>query len=252
MSGRRSSSRATTRSSSSLASARPGEIALLHDRGGETRFGENHYARGRLDEMRAGARADDEKERVLDLAVQPYDSRQAAEDLPLPALAQDRRIDATFRAIGSEDGHPAAPTPCVKSVVACAACRRAARSLKQELSGIDNVGSVGRKREKHVLARAKPSGEQGDQIGRVQRQHEHADDVFPEERRRKEITPEDVVLPDRAGDHDEVEEERLDNDRCRCGPQPVARRQVPDDEHDADEEDEELQRGEDALHKSPG
>ena len=65
-----------------------GEVALLHDRGGESRLGEDHDARGRLDQVSAGARADDEEEGVLDLAVQPDDARQPAEDLALPTLAQ--------------------------------------------------------------------------------------------------------------------------------------------------------------------
>ena len=40
--------------------------------------------------MRAGARADDQEEGILDLAVQPDDSGQSAEYFPLAALAQDR------------------------------------------------------------------------------------------------------------------------------------------------------------------
>jgi hypothetical protein len=40
-----------------------------------------------LDEVGAGAGADDEKEGVLDFAVQPDDAGQAAEHFPLPALA---------------------------------------------------------------------------------------------------------------------------------------------------------------------
>jgi hypothetical protein len=76
----------TTRSSSALASASPGEIALVDDRGGEARLGEDHHAGGRLDEMRAGARADDQEEGVLDLAVQPDDAGQPAEHLALAAL----------------------------------------------------------------------------------------------------------------------------------------------------------------------
>ena len=67
-----------------------GQIALVHDRGGEARLGENHDAGGRLDEMRAGARADDQEERVLNLAVQPDDSGQPAENLALAALLKNR------------------------------------------------------------------------------------------------------------------------------------------------------------------
>ena len=88
MSGRRSRSCATTRSSSSLRVGQAGQVALLDDRGREARLGEDHHAGGRLDQMRAGARADDEKEGVLDLAVQPDDAGQAAEHLALAALAQ--------------------------------------------------------------------------------------------------------------------------------------------------------------------
>src|SRR3954452_22635279 len=72
----------------------PGQVALLDDGGGEARLGEDHDAGGRLHQMRAGAGADDEEERVLDLAVQPDDAGQAAEDLALPPLPQDRRLVA--------------------------------------------------------------------------------------------------------------------------------------------------------------
>ena len=72
----------------------PGEIALFHDRGRKARFGEDHHAGGRLDQMRAGARADDEEEGVLDLAMQPDDAGQPAEHLALAALAQDGRVAA--------------------------------------------------------------------------------------------------------------------------------------------------------------
>ena len=68
-----------------------GEVALVDDRGREARLGEDHHAGRRLDQVRAGARADDEEEGVLDLAVQPDDAGQAAEHLALAALAQHRR-----------------------------------------------------------------------------------------------------------------------------------------------------------------
>jgi hypothetical protein len=45
------------------------EVALLDDRGREARLGKDHHPGGRLDQMRAGARADDEEECVLDLSV---------------------------------------------------------------------------------------------------------------------------------------------------------------------------------------
>ena len=112
-----------------------GEIALLHDGGGESRLGEDHHAGGGLDQMRAGAGADDQKEGVLDLAMQPDDAGQAAEDFPLAALAQDRRgrdapCPGFFRAGALaerdvEGGH--APRP---ETTACAGfSRRAWRSF---------------------------------------------------------------------------------------------------------------------------
>ena len=67
-----------------------GEVLLFHDRGAESRLGEDHHPGGGLQQMRAGPRADDEEEGVLHLAVQPDDSRQTAEHLVLAALAQDR------------------------------------------------------------------------------------------------------------------------------------------------------------------
>ena len=67
-----------------------GEVAFVDDRGGEARFGENHHAGRGLDEMGAGARSHDQKECVLDLAMQPDDARQPAKDLALAAFAKDR------------------------------------------------------------------------------------------------------------------------------------------------------------------
>jgi hypothetical protein len=43
-----------------------------------------------LEQVRAGARSDDEEKRILHLAVQPDDPRQPAEHLALTALAQHR------------------------------------------------------------------------------------------------------------------------------------------------------------------
>ncbi len=68
-----------------------GEIALVDDRGGEARLGEDHDAGGGLDQVRAGARADHQEECVLDLAMQPDDAGQAAEHLALAAFAQNRQ-----------------------------------------------------------------------------------------------------------------------------------------------------------------
>ena len=97
MSGRRSSSRRDDPVELVVGVGQAGEVALLDDRGGEARLGEDHHAGGRLDQVRAGARADDEEEGVLDLAVQPDDAGQAAEHLALAALAQDRRVGAAGR-----------------------------------------------------------------------------------------------------------------------------------------------------------
>ena len=92
ISGRRSSNCVTTAIQFVIRIRQPGEVALVDDRGGEPRFGENHDAGGGLDQVRAGARADHQEERVLDLAVQPDDAGQATEHFPLAALAQDRPV----------------------------------------------------------------------------------------------------------------------------------------------------------------
>ena len=114
-----------------------GEVALLDDRGAEARLGEHHHPGGRLQQMRAGARSDDEEERVLYLAVQPDDPGQPAEHFALPAFAQDR-ASARFvqhpalirgrcapqRRGGERRGHPATAI-----TGGLAPCSRAARSL---------------------------------------------------------------------------------------------------------------------------
>ena len=97
MSGRRSSSRVDDAVELVIGVGQAGEVALVDDRGGEARLGEDHHAGRRLDQVRAGARADHEEERVLDLAVQPDDAGQAAEHLALAALAQHRRLPRSPR-----------------------------------------------------------------------------------------------------------------------------------------------------------
>ncbi len=67
-----------------------GEVALVDDGGREPRLGENHDAGGRLQQVRAGAGADHQEEGILDLAMQPDDAGQAAEDLALAPFPQDR------------------------------------------------------------------------------------------------------------------------------------------------------------------
>ncbi len=71
-----------------------GQVALVDDGGGESRLGEDHHAGGRLHQMGAGPRADDEEEGILDLAMQPDDACQPAEHLTLAALAQHRGVRA--------------------------------------------------------------------------------------------------------------------------------------------------------------
>ena len=97
MSGRRSSSRVDDAVEFVIRVGQAGQIALVDDGGGEARLGEDHHAGGRLDQVRAGARADDQEEGILDLAVQPDDAGQAAEHLALAALAQDRPLAAARR-----------------------------------------------------------------------------------------------------------------------------------------------------------
>jgi hypothetical protein len=65
-----------------------GKIALVDDGGGESRLGEDHHAGGRLHEMSAGTRADDQEESILHLAMQPHDRGQAAEHFMLATLLE--------------------------------------------------------------------------------------------------------------------------------------------------------------------
>ena len=106
----------------------PGEVALLDDRGGEARLGEDHDARRRLEQVGAGARAHDQEEGVLDLAVQPDDAGEPAEHLALAALAQHREVRAALGR-GGERAHPASPSAA--SAGAASWLRRAARSLRR-------------------------------------------------------------------------------------------------------------------------
>ena len=107
-----------------------GEVALLDDRGGETRLGEDHDARGGLQQMGAGPAADDEEERVLDLAVEPDDAGQAAEYLALAALAQHRRQRGGV-AVEGGDAHAA-----TIAGVPAAVSSRAARSLRMNCAAL--------------------------------------------------------------------------------------------------------------------
>ena len=119
----------------------PGQVAVLEDGRGEARLREDHHAGRRLEQVRAGARADDEEEGVLHLAVQPHDAREAAEHLALAPLAEHRqrvgrrrRVRARRRAPGEVrrgGKHRAhAATPNAAAPGRCdVSSSRAARSL---------------------------------------------------------------------------------------------------------------------------
>src|SRR5271166_4442476 len=76
-----------------------GQVALGQDRRGETRFGEDHDAGGRLKQMGAGSGAHNQEKRVLNLPVQPDDAGQPTEDFALSTFAKDRR------GLAAHDGH---------------------------------------------------------------------------------------------------------------------------------------------------
>ncbi len=110
-----------------------GKIALFHDRRRKTRLGEDHHAGGRLDQMRASARSHHEEEGVLNLAMQPDDRGQTAENFMLPALA-----DGGGRRTGNEglvhDALPESeePSPSTPAEPALPAwSRRARRSFQR-------------------------------------------------------------------------------------------------------------------------
>ena len=65
-----------------------GEVTLLDDRGCKARFREDHHTGCRLHQVRARPASNDQKERVLHLAMKPDDRRQTAENLALPPLPQ--------------------------------------------------------------------------------------------------------------------------------------------------------------------
>jgi hypothetical protein len=113
-----------------------GEVALFHDRGGEARLGEDHHAGGGLDQVRAGARSHDEEEGVLDLAVQPDDAGEAAEDLALAALAQDERL-AAAAGLGGGRAQPASPRAAPGSAgLPAGRSRRAVRSFRTNCAAL--------------------------------------------------------------------------------------------------------------------
>ena len=125
--------------------------------------------------------------------------------------------------------------------------------LQQELGRVDRrrwrrrraPGSISWPRR-----RAQPV-DQRHQVGGVQRQHQHAEHVFPVEGRREQVAAEDHLLPDAAGDHDRVERQRLDHDRDASRRVALAGGEVAQHQAEADEEDDELHRREHALHQGP-
>jgi hypothetical protein len=123
--------------------------------------------------------------------------------------------------------------------------------LQHELGRVDHIGGVGGEREDHQAARAEPSERERRQIGAMQRQHQHAEHVLPEEGGGEQVAPENDLLPDRAGDHDRIEGQGFDHDRKRRGRFALARGEVAQHEREADEEDEELGGGEDPLDDRP-
>ena len=96
------------------------QIALFDDRRGKARLGEDHHARCRLEQVGACARANDEEECILHLAVQPDNAGQTAEDFTLAAFAQHGKAAVT-RVFGSGEGlgraHAATPAPMPCSAV---------------------------------------------------------------------------------------------------------------------------------------
>ena len=76
------------------------EVTFFKNRGAESGLGKDHHTRRGLQKMRAGARSDDQKERILHFSVQPDDAGQAAENLSLAALLQDGSVTASRRGNG--------------------------------------------------------------------------------------------------------------------------------------------------------
>ena len=151
MSGRRSMRRRDHPVELLVRVGEAGEVALVDDRGGEARLGEDHHAGGRLDEVGAGARADHEEERVLDLAVQPDDAGEPAEHRALAALLADVAARLADASGGDESGSGA------WAFIARPPRREPARQrlepggaeLQHELRRVDRVGGVGGERQAH-------------------------------------------------------------------------------------------------------
>ena len=119
------------------------QITLVQNGGGEARLGENHHARRRLNQMGAGARAHHQEEGVLNLAMQPDDAGEAAENLALAALLHHGGGGAARNGgdgAGAEGGqgvHWAASMAAPALVMASAAlCSLAARSFRMNWAAL--------------------------------------------------------------------------------------------------------------------
>jgi hypothetical protein len=107
-----------------------GQIALVDDGGGEARLSEDHHPGSRLDQMRAGARADYQEKGILDLAMKPDDAGQAAENFALPAFAQySVRIGGRGGAEFGRCAHFEYPSPWPDGAAESRGVSRAARSF---------------------------------------------------------------------------------------------------------------------------
>ena len=190
-----------------------GEVTLFDDRGGEARLGEDHHAGGRLDQVRAGAGADHQEERVLDLAMQPHDSGQAAEDRALAALATD---------LGAA-GQPAARLargyarqPLIPRLRPGGRRRGQARLLQsrraqldQELRRVDDVGRSKPRARAASGCGAEPAAGQRYAYAVCSASTSMLTTSSQKNAAREQVAPEDVMFPDRAGDHDGVEHQVL-------------------------------------------
>ena len=113
----------------------PSEITFFNDGGSESGLGENHDASCGLQQMRAGAAADHQKESILNLAMQPDNAGQATENLALTAFTQNWRISAASglgrNALGilrcTGKAHVIWPASLPRQLVSS---RRAARSFR--------------------------------------------------------------------------------------------------------------------------
>jgi hypothetical protein len=107
-----------------------GQVAILQHRSREARLGEDHDARGRLHQVSAGARTDHEEKGVLDLAVQPDDGGQPAENGPLAALLLHRQGGQRDAVAGGQGpAHSAAPSQPEPASVRAGALSRALWNL---------------------------------------------------------------------------------------------------------------------------